>query len=100
MQQELSRPLGHYRVIELPGAVPMQFGKAFADLGADVLKIEPPGGDESRRLPPFADADNGGESLYWLAYAQGKRSSTADLATDAGRELVRGLATHADVIVE
>src|SRR5688500_11358954 len=48
IQAGAARPLGHYRVIELPGAVQLSAGKSFADLGADVIKIEPPGGDPAR----------------------------------------------------
>ncbi|MHB8573729.1 MAG: CaiB/BaiF CoA transferase family protein [Dehalococcoidia bacterium] len=101
MDAGLSRPLAAYRVVELPGAVPMQFGKTFADLGAEAIKVEPPDGDPARRLPPFAESGpHAGQSLYWLAYAQGKQSVTADLSSDAGRSLLRRLAATADVIVE
>jgi len=89
------RPLGGYRVIELPGAESALFGKTFADLGADVIKVEPPGGDPARSLPPFAPD---GTSLYWAAYAAGKRSVTAAIETDAGRDLLRRLAVVADIV--
>lgn len=95
------RPLGHYRVVELPGAVSLAAGKTFADLGAEVIKVEPPGGDPARLLPPFADLGEGrAASLYWEAYSWGKRSISADLDTAAGREAVRRLAANADVIIE
>lgn len=102
MDDGVSRPLGSYRVLELSGAVPMQFGKTFADLGAEVLKIEPSGGDAARSLPPFAatgprDAES---SLYWEAYGAGKRSVTLDLDGEAGRSVLRQLVACADVLVE
>lgn len=96
----LSRPLRAYRVVELPGSEPLLFGKTFADLGADVIQVEPPGGDPARRLPPFAEVDGESQSLYWLAYSAGKRSVIADLDSEEGRMLVRRLARQADVLVE
>jgi crotonobetainyl-CoA:carnitine CoA-transferase CaiB-like acyl-CoA transferase len=67
------------------------------DLGADVIKIEHPDGDDTRRWgPPFA----AGESAYYLAVNRNKRSVVADLKTPAGRELVRRIARRADIVVE
>lgn len=67
------------------------------DLGADVIKIEHPDGDDTRRWgPPFA----GGESAYYLAVNRNKRSAVADLKTPAGRELVCRIARRADILVE
>lgn len=95
------RPLGAYRVVELPGAPIAPFGKTFADLGADVIKVEPPGGDPGRDLPPLARGASGAAvSLFWAAYSLGKRSVSANLATSEGRALVRRLAATADVLVE
>lgn len=100
-QRTVRRPLCAYRVVELPGAPTQPFGKTFADLGADVIKVEPPGGDPSRTLPPVAHArTDSGVSLFWAAYGLGKRSVTADLDTGDGRDLVRRLAATADVVVE
>lgn len=95
------RPLDAYRIVELPGAPSAPFGKSFADLGADVIKVEPPGGDPARLLPPLARGAAGAEvSLFWAAYSLGKRSVTADLETTDGRALVRRLTLTADVLVE
>lgn len=67
------------------------------DLGADVIKIEPPAGDETRRWgPPFVN----GESAYFIAVNRNKRSVIADLKTERGRELVRRIAARADILVE
>ncbi len=95
------RPLCRYRVIELSGLAPLLVGKTFADLGADVIKVEPPGGDQARRLGPLingrTDADAG---LLWTAYGLGKRSVTLDIETAGGRRLLRQLLGTADVLVE
>lgn len=105
MTERAERPLGHYRVLELPGIAPLLAGKTLADLGADVIKVEPPGGDPARFVPPLIDAvpgDSPGRppGLLWTAYDIGKRHVTADLATDRGRARVRRLAAGADVLIE
>src|SRR5512139_2019298 len=67
-----------------------------SDLGADVVKIEPPGrGDEARNVPPFAEA---GDSIYFQSLNRGARGLTLDLRTDAGREVLRRLAAKADAV--
>ena len=67
------------------------------DHGADVIKVEPPAGDETRTWgPPFVD----GESTYYLGINRNKRSIALDLASDSGRDIVCRLASTADVIVE
>ena len=68
-----------------------------ADLGAEVIKVEPPWGDETRGWgPPFLE----GESAYFLSVNRGKRSLALDLKTKEGQEVVRRLAKEADVLVE
>lgn len=67
------------------------------DLGADVIKVEPPGGDPVRRMgPPFVD----GTATYFVAVNRNRRSVVADLGTEEGRALVRGLAAEADAVIE
>jgi crotonobetainyl-CoA:carnitine CoA-transferase CaiB-like acyl-CoA transferase len=101
IQASAPRPLGAYRVVELPGAPHLPAGKAFADLGADVIKVEPPGGDPARLLPPLAQGKDGAMiGLYWAAYSLGKRGVTADLETEDGRALLRRLIASADVVLE
>jgi|DewCreStandDraft_1066081.scaffolds.fasta_scaffold00775_35 crotonobetainyl-CoA:carnitine CoA-transferase CaiB-like acyl-CoA transferase len=94
-------PLSDLRVLELPGAVGAYCGKLLADLGADVIKVEPPGGDPSRRLPPFFhDEPHPDKSLYFFAFNTSKRSITLDIASADGRDVLRRLARRADVLIE
>lgn len=93
--------LAPYRVLDLTGPLGFLTGKIFGDLGADVIKIEPPGGDPSRREPPFLNNGNGShQSLYWLAHNANKRGITLDLAQVKGRELFCRLVRRADFIIE
>lgn len=67
------------------------------DMGADVIKVEPPGrGEHSRGYAPFV----AGESLYTMVFNRNKRSLTLDLRSDAGKDTLRALLTKADVLVE
>jgi benzylsuccinate CoA-transferase BbsE subunit len=101
VQAGAPRPLAAYRMVELPGAPQLPAGKTFADLGADVIKVEPPGGDPARTLPPLAQGKDGSAlGLYWAAYSLDKRSVTADLETEEGRALFRRLIATADVVIE
>lgn len=69
-----------------------------ADQGAQVIKIEPPSGDETRGLgPPFDDA---GDAAYFLALNRGKRSISLDLSTPGAQEVLHRLLSDADVLVE
>ncbi len=86
------RVLDFTRVLAGPSAA-----LALADLGAEVLKIEPPDtGDETRMFPPRRD----GESHYFLSINRGKKSIVVDLKTEAGVKLVKDLAAKCDVLVE
>jgi crotonobetainyl-CoA:carnitine CoA-transferase CaiB-like acyl-CoA transferase len=95
-------PLEGIRVLDLATERAELAGRLLADLGAEVLKIEPPGGSPSRRLPPFVDGFEGDpeHSLYWASVALGKKSAVLDLETPAGRAGVADLAATADVLVE
>ena len=70
-----------------------------AELGAEVIKVEPPDGDPARRWGP-PDASVSGEGLAFLAEARNRYHVTLDLGTAEGRRLVKGLAERADVLVE
>ena len=67
-----------------------------AEMGADVIKVEPPGGDEMRQWPPFVD----GESVYFVSCNRGKRSISLDLKSDEGRDVFERLLATADILVE
>ena len=72
-----------------------------ADLGADVIKVEAPWGDDTRRWgPPFVEKDGENTAAYFYSCNRGKRSISIDVKTDEGRLLLRKLALKADVIVE
>ena len=93
--------LDDVRVLELGGELGAWCGKLLADMGADVIKVEPPTGDETRGYPPFFnDEPDKNQSLYFWYYGTNKKSVTLDLKTDEGKSLFRKLAASADVIVD
>jgi crotonobetainyl-CoA:carnitine CoA-transferase CaiB-like acyl-CoA transferase len=91
-------PLAGTRIVDLSQNLAGPFAtQILADLGADVIKVEPPGGDAARAWgPPF----QGGESPLFLCANRNKRSITLDLRHDPGREALRRLAARADVFVQ
>jgi benzylsuccinate CoA-transferase BbsE subunit len=89
------------RVLELADETGVYCGKLLADMGADVIKIERPGGDPTRALPPFWQAEPGPDrSLFFLYMNTSKRGLTLDLAHPEGRALFRRLASTADLVLE
>ena len=93
--------LSPYRVLDLTDDRGLLCGKMLADLGADVIQVEPPQGNAARRLGPFANDDVRPEnSLFWWAYAANKRSITLDIETVDGCILLRRLAKQADFLIE
>ncbi len=89
-------PLAGLRVLDFGQYVAAPFATMLlADLGADVVKVEPPGGDQWRHYDPFAP----GESRYFYALNRGKRSVVLDLKTDEGRARSRELIESADALV-
>ncbi len=94
-------PLSGYRVLDLAGPLGFLCVKLMADMGADVVKIEPPSGDEARRIPPFKDdLPHSEKSLYFLHYNTNKRGITLDLDSRDGRSIFLELARSADVVVD
>ena len=76
-------------------------GKLFGDMGADVIKVERPGGDAARRIGPFAgDVPDPNGSLFFWHYNTSKRAITLDIETEDGRGLLRRLVENADVLFE
>ena len=98
---EPALPLSGYRVLDLAGPMGVYCGKLMADMGAEVIKIEPPGGDPMREIGPFIDGQPGlGRSLHWLHFNTNKRSVTLDITTPAGVAALRKLALASDVLLE
>ena len=86
MRQGKSREmLSPYRALDLTDEKGLLCGKILADLGADVIQVEKPGGSPARSIPPFFEDVAGPErSLYWFAFSAGKRSITLDWDSEAG----------------
>ncbi len=95
-------PLEGLRVIELARVLAGPWaGQTLADLGAEVIKVESPTGDDTRNWgPPFIDRDGDRTAAYFHSCNRGKRSVTADFRTPEGRDLVRDLVRGADVVIE
>src|SRR6476620_746427 len=91
-------PLAGLKVLDLTRVLAGPFATMLlGDAGAEVVKVEPPGGDETRQWgPPWA----GGESAYYLCINRNKRSIVLDLARPGGLAILRRLASQADVLIE
>jgi crotonobetainyl-CoA:carnitine CoA-transferase CaiB-like acyl-CoA transferase len=93
-------PLSGVRVLDLTGVVSGPFATMFlADQGADVIKIEPIGGDITRRSRASIDK-NGEFSALFISSNRGKRSLSIDVKSEAGREVLAKLVAQADVLVQ
>jgi crotonobetainyl-CoA:carnitine CoA-transferase CaiB-like acyl-CoA transferase len=93
--------LSPYRVLDLTDELGFLCGKILGDLGADVVKVEPPGGDPGRRLGPFyGNQPDPEKSLYWFGFNNNKRGITLNLESAKGRELFCRLAAKVDFIIE
>ena len=95
------RPLDGLRVIELTSERCALAGKLLADMGADVIVVEPPGGSPMRAYEPFADDEPDPErALWWWHYNTSKRSVVLDLDETGGAADFRRLVSTADVVIE
>ncbi|MFT3820821.1 MAG: CaiB/BaiF CoA-transferase family protein [Rubrivivax sp.] len=96
------RPLEGMTVLDLSRVLACPYASMiFAELGADVIKVEQPGeGDETRGYEPFVDSDEQRVSAYFMALNRSKRSITVNLRSQDGQELVRKLAAQSDVVLE
>lgn len=94
----MAGPLTDLKILDLSRFVAGPFcAMMLGDMGAEVIKIEKPGtGEDIRALPPLV----GGDSLFAIVYNRNKKSLTLDLRSARGQELLRALATHADVLIE
>ena len=93
-----SGALAGIRVLDLATPMAEMAGRVLADLGADVLKLEPASGAAARQLPPFA-RDNT-TSLYWAAVARGKRTATLDITDARNNQQLHALLAEADILIE
>ena len=96
MRANFGRPLSGIRIVDLTSLLPGGIAtRLLADLGAEVVKVEPPGGEAGRRFPPLDD----GISVYYRLTAGGKKVHFFDLKTPKGRATLDRLLTHADVLI-
>jgi len=93
--------LSPYRILDLTDEKGLMCGKVMGDLGADVIKIERPGGDFARNIGPFYhDEPDPEKSLFWFSFNANKRGITLDIETADGQEIFKKLVKSADIIVE
>lgn len=93
--------LNPYRVIDLSDDRGIFCGKILADLGAEVIKIEPTYGDPARRIGPFINEVPGIEnSLYWQLYSANKKSIALDIHSNEGKEILLKLISSSDILIE
>jgi benzylsuccinate CoA-transferase BbsE subunit len=98
VNQNLMSP---YRVLDLTDDKGMLCGKILGDLGADVIKIESPGGDPSRMTGPFYhDIPDAEKSLYWFAFNANKRGITLDITSEDGKAIFKKLLKDSDFVIE
>lgn len=101
MQKVSEGLLSPYRVLDLTDEKGLVCGRILGDLGADVIKIEKPGGDPCRNIGPFYhDIPHPEKSLFWFAYCANKRSITLNIESTDGRRIFELLVKSADIIVE
>ncbi|HAL49224.1 MAG TPA: hypothetical protein DCP37_15860 [Dehalococcoidia bacterium] len=93
--------LSPFRVLDLTEGGFNWCGKVLGDLGADVIKVEPPGGSPTRGRAPIYAASNGVEtSLFWEAYCANKRGVALDIESSEGQQSLKSLAADADIVIE
>jgi crotonobetainyl-CoA:carnitine CoA-transferase CaiB-like acyl-CoA transferase len=95
-------PLEGLKVIELARILAGPWaGQTLADMGAEVIKIEAPSGDDTRQWgPPFIDRDGDRSAAYFHSCNRGKRSEVVDLTTKEGQARMRALVADADILIE
>jgi benzylsuccinate CoA-transferase BbsE subunit len=93
--------LNHLRALDLTDDKGFLCGKILADLGVNVIKVEKPGGDPSRRIGGFwGGAPDPRKSLYWFAYNSNKKGITLDIESARGKELFKQLVSTTDFVIE
>ncbi|MDO5527778.1 MAG: CaiB/BaiF CoA-transferase family protein [Paracoccus sp. (in: a-proteobacteria)] len=99
---ERAAPLAGLKVVELARILAGPWaGQILGDMGAEVIKVEAPGGDDTRQWgPPFIEQDGARSAAYFHAANRGKRSVIADFRTGQGQQKVRDLIAGADILIE
>ena len=93
--------LKEFKVLDLTTEAGWLCGKMLGDLGADVIKIEPPGGDPGRHRGPFYKKTPDPEkSLFWFALNANKRGITLNIESGEGRDILKKLVEETDCVVE
>ena len=93
--------LQDYRILDLTDGEAQLCGRILADLGADVIRVEKPGGDPSRHTGPFyKDIIDPEKGLWWFVLNANKRGITLNLESQDGRELFKKLVKDADFVIE
>jgi crotonobetainyl-CoA:carnitine CoA-transferase CaiB-like acyl-CoA transferase len=99
--EEKMKLLKDCRVLDFTNETAFLCGKILGDLGADVVKVEKPGGDESRNLGSFfQDTPHPEKNLYWFSYNHNKRGITLNIEMETGREILRKLVENTDIVLE
>jgi len=101
LKEKIAGMLSPYRILDLTDEKGLLCGKLLGDLGADVIKIERPGGDPARNTGPFYhDQADPEKSLFWFAFNTSKRGITLDIETADGKEIFKRLVKSADFVIE
>jgi benzylsuccinate CoA-transferase BbsE subunit len=101
MEDDKALLLDEYRILDLTDEKGYLCGKILGDLGADVIKVEPPGGDPGRNIGPFyKDILDREKSLTWFAFNANKRGITLNIETTDGQAIFRRLISKTDLIIE
>jgi crotonobetainyl-CoA:carnitine CoA-transferase CaiB-like acyl-CoA transferase len=94
-------PMTGFKGLDLTDEIGFLCGKVLADLGVEMIKVEKPGGDPSRLIPPFYQGKKDPEkSLYWFAYNTNKKGITLDIESKEGKELFKQLVQKVDFVIE
>lgn len=100
-ERSVGGPLAGIRVLELGQLIAGPFcGQLLGDMGAEVVKVEPPGSDRRRGGDPMRDWGQGGVPTWWRVIARNKLSIALDLRDAADQETARRLAAQADILIE
>jgi len=100
-KEKVEGMLSPYRVLDLSDEKGLLCGKLLGDLGADVIKVEKPGGDAAREIGPFYhDEIDREKSLFWFAFNTSKRGITLDIEKAEGREILKRLVKGVDFVIE